>query len=135
MNLLARVLGRLARAAGWRPDTDEGRGRARLYAYLDPQTALTTLHDGQLIFVDPVDEQLSPSIIAYGVWEVWIEKVIRRLLRPSDKVIEVGANVGYYTLIMSSLIGPGGRLDASRPIRGSPACSGEASPAADAALS
>jgi FkbM family methyltransferase len=103
----------------------------RLYAYLDPHTALTTLHDGQLIFVDPTDEQLTPSIVAYGLWEFWIERVIRKLLRPGDRVIDVGANVGYYTLVMSSVIGPKGRLDAfeanprmARLLRRTVSCSG-----------
>jgi hypothetical protein len=34
-------------------DYNAARQGPRLYAYLDPRTALTTLHDGQLIFVDP----------------------------------------------------------------------------------
>ena len=83
----------------------------RLYAYLDARTALTSLHDGQLIFVDPLDEQLTPSIVAYGRWESWIERAIRQLIKPGDHVIEVGANVGYYTLIMGAAIGSTGRLD------------------------
>lgn len=105
--------------------------KLRTYAYLDPQTALTTLHDGQLIYVDPADEQIAPWLIAQGRWESWIEQVIRRLVRPADRVIEVGANVGYYTLIMSSLIGESGRLDAfeanprvARLLRRSLGCSG-----------
>jgi FkbM family methyltransferase len=114
-------------------DHETTRQGARLYAYLDPRTALTTLHDGQLIFVDPLDEQLTPSIVAYGLWESWIERAIRGLLKPGDRVIEVGANVGYYTLIMGALIGPTGRLDAyeanpqmARLLRRSVVCSGRA---------
>jgi FkbM family methyltransferase len=114
-------------------DHETTRQGARLYAYLDPRTALTTLHDGQLIFVDPLDEQLTPSIVAYGLWESWIERAIRGLLKPGDRVIEVGANVGYYTLIMGALIGPTGRLDTyeanpqmARLLRRSVVCSGRA---------
>lgn len=114
-------------------DYDATRMGPRLYAYLDPRTALTTLHDGQLIFVDPLDEQLTPSIVAYGRWESWIERAICGLVKPGDRVIEVGANVGYHTLIMSALIGPTGRLDAfeanpqlARLLRRSVACSGRA---------
>lgn len=93
-------------------DYDVTRQGHRLYAYLDPRTALTTLHGGQLIFVDPRDEQLTPSIVAFGRWESWIERTVLSLLRPGDRVIEVGANVGYYTLAMGTAIGPTGRLDA-----------------------
>lgn len=121
------------RLIGSEPQDEYGVARRapRLYALLDPRTAMTTLHDGQLIFVDPLDEQLTPSIVAYGLWEIWIERVIRRLLKPGDRVIEVGANVGYYTLIMGALIGPSGRLDAfeanpqmARLLRRSASCSG-----------
>jgi FkbM family methyltransferase len=115
-------------------DYDANRQGHRLYAYLDARTALTTLHDGQLIFVDPLDEHLTPSIVAYGRWESWVERAIRRVLKPGDRVIEVGANVGYYTLIMGALIGPTGRLDAfeanpqmARLLRRSVICSGRAS--------
>lgn len=93
-------------------DIERAALRPRLYAYLDPHTALTNLHDGQLIFVDPADEQLTPSIVAFGLWEAWIERVIRRLVKPGHRVIEVGANIGYYTLVMASLIGATGQLDA-----------------------
>ncbi|HXQ13283.1 MAG TPA: FkbM family methyltransferase [Caulobacteraceae bacterium] len=103
----------------------------RLYAYLDPQTALTTLHDGLLIFVGPLDEQITPRLIAQGRWESHIERAIRRLVGAGDQVIEVGANVGYYTLIISSLIGEAGRLDAfeanprlARLLRRTISCSG-----------
>lgn len=84
---------------------------ARLYAYIDPETALTTLQDGQLIYVDPADEGVAPSLIARGYWEPWIEPIIRRLLRPGDRVLEVGANFGFYTLLMASLVGRDGRID------------------------
>ncbi|HXQ13282.1 MAG TPA: FkbM family methyltransferase [Caulobacteraceae bacterium] len=85
---------------------------SRLYAYLDPETALTTLLDGQIIYVDPADEGIAPSLIAYGYWEPWIEPVIRRLVGPGDRVLEVGANFGFYTIIMASQVGPGGHIDA-----------------------
>lgn len=39
-----------------------------------------------------------------------------RLLKPGDWVLDVGANVGYYTLRMSDLVGPRGRVFAFEPI-------------------
>ncbi len=84
--------------------------RQRVYAYLGPDTALTQLHDGHFVYVDPVDEGMSAHLIARGFWEPWIEPVVRRLARPGDRVIDVGANLGYYTLILAGIVGPQGRV-------------------------
>lgn len=42
---------------------------------------------------------------------------LRRYLRPGDHVIDAGANVGVYTLLFASLVGPGGRILAFEPDR------------------
>ncbi len=86
--------------------------RQRVYAYLGPDMALAQLHDGHFIYVDPADEGMSAQIIARGYWEQWIEAVVRRLTRPGDRVIDVGANIGYYTLILAGIVGPKGHVRA-----------------------
>ena len=40
---------------------------------------------------------------------------LERYLRPGDKVIDAGANVGIYTLFLASLVGPKGRILAFEP--------------------
>jgi len=85
--------------------------QTRFYAYLSPDAALTQLFDGHFVFVDPVDNEMAPQLIANGFWEMWTDKLIRQLVRPGYRVIDVGANYGYYTLIMASLVGEGGHLD------------------------
>src|ERR1039458_7626249 len=37
-------------------------------------------------------------------------------LRPGDVCIDVGANIGYYTLIMSKAVGPQGQVYAFEPV-------------------
>ena len=107
--LAGRLGGRL-RAPVTPPEPPAEAGR--VYAYLGPNLALTQLHDGHFIYVDPADESLSAHLIARGYWERWIETVVRALVQPGDRVVEVGANVGYYTLIMASRAGPTGRVKA-----------------------
>ena len=80
------------------------------YAYLTPDSAMVTLHDGHLLYVDPRDQSVSAHLIARGAWEFWVENAVRALLRPGDRVIEVGANVGYFTVMMARMIGEGGRM-------------------------
>jgi FkbM family methyltransferase len=108
MNVVWRAVQRLR----GRQSQDPGRDRARLYAYLGPDLALTQLVDGHFIYVDPSDEQIAHHLIARGYWEDWIDKAIASLVRPGDRVVDVGANLGYYTLRIAGMIGPAGRLDA-----------------------
>lgn len=94
------------------PNTPEINLSQRFYAYLGPNVALTRLHDGHHLFVDPEDQSLTPHLIAHGFWEQWIEKVVRQLVKRGDRIVEVGANLGYYTVIMANIIGDLGNIDA-----------------------
>lgn len=112
-----RRLTRLARRLGGRPAApalavSAPQPAPRVYAYLGPRVAMAELHDGHFIYVDPQDESLSAHLIARGYWERWIETVVRGLVRPGDRIVEVGANLGYYTLIMAAGAGPDGRVHA-----------------------
>jgi FkbM family methyltransferase len=53
-----------------------------------------------------------------GVWEPALTSWIRRRLRPGDSIVDVGANIGYYALLGSMLVGRTGRVVA---IEASPA--------------
>jgi FkbM family methyltransferase len=43
-------------------------------------------------------------------------EILGDFVRPGDWVVDVGANVGQYTLQLSSLVGPGGRVFAVEPV-------------------
>ena len=40
---------------------------------------------------------------------------LRSLLRPGDRMLDVGANIGMISLLAARLVGPGGRIDAFEP--------------------
>lgn len=44
------------------------------------------------------------------------ERVLEALIRPGDWVLDIGANVGQYTVVCSRLVGPGGRIVAVEPV-------------------
>lgn len=49
-------------------------------------------------------------IFYFGIWEPNLTHWIRSRLRPGDTFIDVGANVGYYSLLASQLVGDSGRV-------------------------
>jgi FkbM family methyltransferase len=83
----------------------------RFYAYLGPDVAVTQLENGLFIFVDPCDEGIAPHLIARGYWEAWVDAAVGKIVAPGQRVVDVGANFGYYTLKMARAVGPGGRVE------------------------
>jgi FkbM family methyltransferase len=55
------------------------------------------------------------TIAVTGAWEPHVTGVFSRLLSPGDVCIDVGAHVGYYTLLASRLVGPPGHVYAIEP--------------------
>ena len=108
---LARAFRRLT---GTRPQpvaTTGGTPIARdRYFYLGPDQALVKLDNGLFLYVDPQDDHMSARIIADGHWESWVHACVLGLLKSGDRVVEVGANLGYYAVAMAQKVGPGGFL-------------------------
>ena len=50
------------------------------------------------------------TIYCTGEWEPRETALIAEILRPGDVFVDVGANIGYFTLLASSLVGPAGRV-------------------------
>lgn len=82
------------------------------YFYLGPELALTRLNSGALLYVDPLDEHVSANVIAHGHWEKGLHETVLSLLEPGARVVEVGANIGYYTVTMALEVGPEGHVTA-----------------------
>lgn len=80
------------------------------YWYLGQNRGLVKLHNGSKLFVSTEDVGVAAHLISAGYWELWIEKVVTQLVNPNDVIIEVGANNGYYTILMSSLVGDQGKV-------------------------
>ena len=83
--------------------------------YLGQNRVLTKTLFGNKILLDSRDKSLSPSLALEGHWEPWITKVVMETIREGMTVIDAGANVGYYTLIAGSHVGPKGRVIAFEP--------------------
>lgn len=80
------------------------------YYYLTPHQSLVRMISGEFIYVDPNDETVSANLIAHGYWESHVSTAIRRLVQPGATVVEVGANLGYFTIIMARRVGETGKI-------------------------
>jgi len=50
-----------------------------------------------------------------GIWEPHISAFVADRLRPGDAFCDIGANIGYYSLLASHAVGPGGVVIAVEP--------------------
>ncbi len=87
----------------------------RQCCYLGANRALTQLSTGQPFFVNTDDRGISTWIILGGVWETFVDDVLCRLARPGMNFLDVGANMGYYSVKVGGLIGPIGKIFAFEP--------------------
>lgn len=91
------------------------RGRRWSVVNLD-QPPLRVECDGYALFAYPSDMHISAPIIAGDEHEPHVAAVFRERLREGDVVLDVGANIGNFTMLAASRIGPGGRVIAVEPI-------------------
>lgn len=78
--------------------------------YLGDHEVLTELHSGHRIYLDTRDVGIAAHIMWRGEWESWIERVVIYFTKPGMQVADIGANFGYYTLLMATAVGPTGRV-------------------------
>jgi len=77
---------------------------------------MLTMIDGVRVVVPDSLDLITPYVLREQ--QDWFEdeiKFLRRLLQPGDKVIDIGANYGVYTLAMARTVGPEGHLWAFEP--------------------
>jgi FkbM family methyltransferase len=88
----------------------------RLAQTLPPETVRTvTMRDGFRMRVR-VGDHLGRHVYVRGEYEEATGQVIKTLLKPGDTFVDIGANVGYFTLLASDAVGPTGRVFAFEPV-------------------
>jgi len=86
------------------------------FAYTNESNVVIKEFDGQLrLFVDLSDQVIGMNIIR-GCYERSEVRFIRRVVKPGQTVLDLGANIGFFTIIMASLVGSSGRVYAFEPL-------------------
>lgn len=74
-----------------------------------------TLKSGGYLWVDPEDRGLTPALVLFGEYEPGVTRVLGDFLRPGNIFVDVGANIGYYSVLAGRLVGNQGSVLAFEP--------------------
>jgi hypothetical protein len=83
--------------------------------YLGDNEALTRILGRYKMYVDTRDIGIASHLMMEGYWEMWVTEAMMRLLRRGAVVADVGANLGYFTLLMADLTGAEGHVLSFEP--------------------
>ena len=87
----------------------------RDYAHTNDRTVvIKELEGGVRLFVDLSDHVIGLNIVR-GRYEADEVDLARRVLRPGDTAIDVGAHIGFFTMQMAAAVGARGRIYAFEP--------------------
>lgn len=78
--------------------------------YAGNGTAMMTTRWGAKLFVDCSDSVLAPWLLLDGLWETGVTTWFHHVVTPGSTVVDVGANIGYFTVLGAKLTGPTGRV-------------------------
>jgi len=111
-NILVGSLGLCARVCSAVARRIERRGSELITASATEDLYRTP--DGDLFWLNR-SSYVDQCIVRDGVFEADCVKIVRALVKPGQVVLDVGANIGYYTIILAKLVGPEGRVFAFEP--------------------
>lgn len=89
------------RAAG-ASDASDGALKARVLARYD-------------LFLPAHDQSITPGLVSAGRYDPWTGRLIARHVQAGMTVADIGANVGYFTMLMADRVGGGGHVLAFEP--------------------
>lgn len=86
-----------------------------VYNFSKPKGIVLINCQGNKMYVNTEDSGIAPSLLTRGVYEPFETELIKKILIENMTVVNIGANIGYYTLIAASMVGPNGKVIAFEP--------------------
>jgi FkbM family methyltransferase len=78
-------------------------------------TEVIQAEEGFRIHVDPSDYAVGHTLARTGRYEPEVTATLRKVLAPGATLIDIGANVGWFSLLGASIVGPSGHVVAVEP--------------------
>ena len=82
---------------------------------LGKNTLVRSVHNYKL-HLDPDDQGLSRTLFLFGKRELDHYLILHAILKPGMNVLDIGANIGYYAIMESILVGTSGNIMAIEPM-------------------
>jgi FkbM family methyltransferase len=84
-------------------------------AYLGNGLVLSRILGRHKIFLRSADRGFACHVMLDGFWEMWLTQFLARHVKPGMTVVDVGANFGYFTLLLGDAVGETGHVIAVEP--------------------
>src|SRR5262249_14626196 len=82
---------------------------------LSPKKDVAVQVHGRTMYANSLDRIMALYMWKFSALESYETKLIRQLVKRGMIAVDVGANIGYYTLLLSDLVGPEGKVFAFEP--------------------
>jgi len=90
--------------------------RNALLKQIPDRDLLLPWNDMKILVRNPRKSIIGRSILLEKVWEPEVTRFISSRIKPDMIVLDIGADIGYYTLLFSKLVGPKGKVYSFEPI-------------------
>lgn len=85
------------------------------YHHLKPSGIIMIDVQGSKMHIDLRDTGVAPFLLEWGFYEKYETEFFKKLIKKGMVVVDIGANIGYYTLLAARLAGEEGKVFAFEP--------------------
>lgn len=86
------------------------------FGYIGNEALLAVVLGKYRMILDSADRGIVPHLCLDGFWESWVTAWVANNVGRGWKTANVGANCGYYTMLLADLVGAQGSVHAIEPI-------------------
>jgi len=90
----------------------------RIFEKLKPSEIMQIVCQGSLMYIDTRDVAVARCLLTEGAWEPYETELMKQSIKPHMIFVDIGANIGYFTLLAARLLNGTGKVVAIEPDSG-----------------